>query len=402
MSLLLVTLPLPSAPSGAACGWAQWSGDGQQLLAEGSAPVALLPAGGDVTVIAPAAALSWHAVTLPQGSMSSAARLRAVLTGLLEEQLLDEAQALHFALAPGARTGTPAWVAACRRDWLHDAMQTLEAAGRRVMRIVPEFAPQPPDAPPLLIATGDADAARLTVCDAAGVATLPLDATGIALASPLPEGAAVLAEPAAAALAEALLGRPVPIVKTAERQFQATRSDWDLAQFDFATTGRARAGKKLAALAQTLWHAPRWRAARWGAAALVVAQLVGINAWAWKERNALEAKRAAAREILTRTFPAVRLVVDAPLQMTREVAALQQATGGVTPSDLEPMLGALATSLPPGRVPDAIDYNAGQLRLRGLGLQPSDLADLTRALAARGYGARAEGDLVLVQAEAPR
>ena len=99
----------------------------------------------------------------------------------------------------------------------------------------------------------------------------------------------------------------------------------------------------------------------------------------------------------------MQLVVDAPVQMAREVAALQQATGGVAPADLEPMLGALAASLPPGRVPTAIDYSAGQLRLRGLGLQAARARRASPAtLSSRGYSARSEGDLLLVQAEAAR
>jgi general secretion pathway protein L len=95
-------------------------------------------------------------------------------------------------------------------------------------------------------------------------------------------------------------------------------------------------------------------------------------------------------------------VVDAPVQMAREVASLQQATGGVASADLEPMLGVLAGSLPSGRVPTAIDYSAGQLRLRGLGLQPAETDSVAAKLSARGYSARSEGDLLLVQAEAAR
>jgi general secretion pathway protein L len=178
---------------------------------------------------------------------------------------------------------------------------------------------------------------------------------------------------------------------------QAARSDWDLAQFDLASTGRARAGKKFTAIVQMLWHAPRWRAARWGAAVLVIAQLVGVNAWAWKERRALEAKRGAITTILAQTFPGVRPYEPQP-QMAREVAALQQATGGVSSGDAEPMLGALAASLPPGRTPSAIDFSAGQMRLRGLGLGTADVGRVSDAMAARGYSARSEGDLLLVQA----
>lgn len=402
MPLLLVTIPLVQGSSAAEYGWAAWSSDGRKLRAQGSAVPSLLPSGDEVVVGVPAAALSWHQVTLPQGSMSGAVRLRSVLNGLLEDRLLDDPESLHFALEPGARVATPVWVAACNRIWLRAAVQALEAAGRRVTRIFPEFSPQPAGSPPMVFAIGEPQAALCVVCGSEGVATLPLDSGGLALAGPLPPDTTALAEPAVAELAESVLGRRVPIVKPAARWLQASRSEWDLSQFDLASTGRARASKKAAALARELWFGPRWRAARWGALLLVLAQLIGLNAWAWKERSALDAKRFAVRSVLTRTFPSVQLVVDAPLQMTREVAALQQATGGVAASDLEPMLAALAASLPNSRVPTAIDFNAGQLRLRGLGLQPAELATLKSALSSRGYEARSEGDLLLVQAEAAR
>ena len=404
MSALLVCPPLAPAFAGGDYGWALVADDGQTLLSQGSAPLALLPAGHEVAVVVSGAALSWHQLTLPQGSLSSPVRLRSVLDGLLEDRLLDEPQNLHFALEPSARTGVPIWVSACQRVALRSALQALEGAGRRVMRIVPEFTPQPDGAPARLYATGDPETPVLTVCDGNGVVTLPLSPAALALAggsAPL-DTAVLSAEPAVAAQAEALFARRVPIVQAAERWMQAARAPWDLAQFDLATTGRARAGKKFGQIVQMLRHAPEWRAARWGAIVLVVAQLVGLNAWAWKERGVLDAKRSAVNRLLTETFPAVKLVVDAPVQMAREVAALQQATGGVSAPDLEPMLSTLAASLPAGRTPSAIDYTSGQLRLRGLGLSPDESGKLANTLAARGYGARSEGDLLLIQAEAPR
>jgi general secretion pathway protein L len=402
MPVLFVTIPLPPAPSGGEYGWAVWSSDGRKLRSQGSAVPALLPTSEELTLCVPAAALSWHQLTLPQGSLSSTARLRSVLNGLLEDRLLDEPEQLHFALEPEAAVGVPIWVAACNRAWLRGAVQALESAGRRVTRIVPEFTPQPAGAPTMAFAIGEPDNAQLVICGTDGVALLPLDHAGIALAGVLPEGTPTLAEPAVAELAESLLQRRIPIIKPTARWLQASRSPWDLAQFDLASTGRARASKKLAAIWRLAWHGPEWRAARWGALVLVLVQIIGLNAWAWKERNALEAKRSAVRNILTQTFPAVQLVVDAPVQMAREVASLQAATGGISTNDLEPMLGALAASLPPGRVPTAIDYNAGQLRLRGLGLKASETGTVTSTLSARGYSARSEGDLFVVQAEAAR
>lgn len=403
MSTLIVCPPLAPAHAGAEHGWAQVADDGRTLIAHGSAPLALLPTGDDVKVLVPGPALSWHTVALPAGNLGGAARLRAVLDGLLEERLLDEPETLHFALEPGAKPGATVWVAATQRIALRAAVQSLEAAGRRVIRIVPEFAPQPSGAPALLFATGEPQAALLTVCDASGVTTLPLSAAGMALAAGTPLDTAVSsAEPAVAAQAEALLGQRLPIAQAPERWMQAARAPWDLAQFDLASSGRARAGKKFTAVLQTLRHAPQWRAARWGAVVLVLAQLIGLNAWAWKERSALDAKRSAINTMLTQTFPSVKLVVDAPLQMAREVATLQQATGGVATLDLEPMLVALGASLPAGRVPNALDYSAGQLRLRGLNLSADEVNGLASTLAPRGYIARSEGDLLLVQAEVGR
>jgi general secretion pathway protein L len=294
-------------------------------------------------------------------------------------------------------------VAVCNRAALRATVQALENTGRRVIHIVPEFAPQPDGAPSLVFATGEPQAAQITVCDANGVLTLPMSAANLAVAANAPIDTVIASgEPAVAAQAEALMGVRLPIVQRAERWLQAARGPWDLAQFDLASSNRVRAGKKLASWWQTARHAPRWRAARWGAVVLVLAQLIGLNAWAWKERRTLEAKRSAVQSILTQTFPSVKLVVDAPVQMTREVAALQQATGGVAALDLEPMLAALGGILPAGRLPTALDYSAGQLRLRGLQLKPEELKQVAAQLAPRGYQARGEGDLLLVQAEASR
>lgn len=403
MPALLVCPPLASGSAAAEYGWAKADDDGTTLAAHGSAPLALLPPGHEVMLLVPAAALSWHRLTLPQGSLGNAVRLRLVLDGLLEDQLLDEPQSLHFAIAPGARAGAPVWVAACNRMALRTAVHALEAAGRRVTHIVPEFAPQPDGAPALLFATGEPQAPLLTVCDSTGVATLPLNAAGLALAGGAPlETAVVTAEPAVAAAAEALFGFQPSIVQTPARWLQAAQGPWDLAQFDLASTGRARAGKKFSAVLQMVRHAPQWRAARWGVVVLLLAQLIGLNAWAWKDRNALDAKRKEVNAVLTRTFPAVKLVIDAPVQMAREVATLQQATGGTAPSDVEPMLGALAANLPVGRTPTAIDYGAGQMRLRGLALTAVEMEKLSTSLTPRGYSARSEGDLLLVQAEGAR
>lgn len=373
--------------------------DGRSPGRHATAQPALLPepsgAGGELVAVVPAAALSWHQVELPKGTTARSPRLRAVLEGLLEDKLLDEPDTLHFALQPNAPAAGPAWVAVCDRVWLRTALQVLESAGRPVGRIVPEFAPEGDAA---LFALGDPEDARLVCAGRDGVLLLPLSAPALGLLPTLPEDTAVFAEPAVAGLAEQLLRSPT-LLPPAERRLQAGRTGWDLAQMEFANSSRARAFKRLSSGWAGLLRAPEWRPARWGAALLVLVQLVGLNAWAWKERSALVAKRDASRTLLTQTFPNIRVVVDPALQMEREVAALRQVTGGASARDLESMLAAVASAAPAGRSVSAVEYNGSELRVRGLVASAAEAQPVQTSLRGQGYAATLQGDQLVLRAE---
>jgi general secretion pathway protein L len=132
---------------------------------------------------------------------------------------------------------------------------------------------------------------------------------------------------------------------------------------------------------------------------LVLVNVVGLNALAWKERASLEDKRETVRRTLRDTFPQVRVIVDAPVQMEREVAALRQQTGTGSPRDLDALLGALAVAVPPGRAPSALEYSSGQLRASGLSLTADELRNVSTQLRALGYSASTDGPVLLVAAE---
>ncbi len=132
MSTLILTLPLANAAPPPEYDYVLTS-DGQQITAQGRTAASLLPAtagrGAEVVAVIPARALSWHGITLPERVLRSMlsgriepARARGVLAGVLEEQLLDDSEKLHFAVfgAPPAASGDAprAWVAACDRAWL--------------------------------------------------------------------------------------------------------------------------------------------------------------------------------------------------------------------------------------------------------------------------------------------
>lgn len=417
MSTLILFLP-PTRPGPSTEYSYTLTADGHAATRHATAPAALLPEptrpGGEVVAVVPARALSWQRVQMPAGVPLGAGqqtpRLRSVLEGLLEDRVLDDAAQLHFALQPGAHSGAPVWVAVCDRTWLRENLQALEAAGRRVSRVVPEFAPGPTasGAPELNVLGTPEDAIAVLTGQGAdlGVAVLPLTPMALTMARlgmpPISDADAennplvVRAEPAVAAMAERTLAQRVTLQTPSERALEAARGDWDLAQFDLASTGRTRAMRKAGSVVSALLYAPQWRAARWGAALLVVAHLVGLNAWAWQERQALTAKQAQVRAVLTQSFPKVQVVVDAPVQMERELAQLRQAAGSVSARDLEPLLAAAGAALPNGQLPTAIEYTAGELRLRGITLEPDEETALFARLQTAGYQARMnDGTLVL-------
>lgn len=405
MTTLILHFP-PGRPGTSAVYDYALTSDGRTLSSSSSGPAALLPLaarGGEIVGVIPVAMLSWHQIELPQGVQAGSPKLRAVLDGLLEDRLLDDADRLHLALAPSASADGRFWVAACERAWLREHLQALEAAQRPINRLVPEFAPEV--GPLQLFVMGDADAPQLiaTGTGAGGVLRVPLTASALALLprvddDPAHAGAVgFFAEPALAGVAEQVLGHPVVMQSPAQRWLDASASRWDLAQFDLISSTRARTFKRLAGAGQLLLRAAAWRPARWGAALLLMANLIGLNAWAWKETSALASGRNALRATLTQTFPQVRVVVDAPLQMEREVAALRLASGAASERDLEAILAALGSAVPAGRVPAAIDYAGGEARVKGLELSTPDASQVQTQLQGRSYDARVEGDALVIR-----
>ncbi len=412
MSSLIVTLP-PTLPTATTPCSTVWTEDGSTAKRHLDAPLNLLPLTPDaeVVVVVPAAQLSWHRVEFPKGTLErgffqegNAPRLRAVLDGLLEDRLLDEPAQLHFAIQPQARADVPNWVAACDRAWLHAWLVELEHTGRPVARIVPELAPPPDETPETvtLTAMGTAEQPQLVCSGPQGVVLLPLGHTGVALLAHGADTATVQAEPAVAAMAEQYFSGRVSLQTAAQRAMAAAQSDWDLAQFDLLRTRGTRTRKQLAQISADLLHSPRWKPARWALVAIVLVNLVGLQAWAWKEQAALDAKRVALRSILTTTFPDVRVVVDAPRQMASALALLQRQSGAAANGDLETLLGQFQAAAPELTAPNAIEFVANELRITLADPVAPPLAAAIPRLQALGYNVSLDGErLVLKQERRP-
>lgn len=359
----------------------------------------------EVVALVPAAALSWHRVELPAGLHKQPARLQAALAGVLEDRLLDDPASLHMALQADWKNAPRPWVAVCERAWLSAHVQALESAGLTVHRIVPEFAP--PASGVQITALGDAATGWLWLQDAErGVWGLPLTAlptqspAGDKLWSGSDEAPApdVQAEPAVVALVSDKLNTPARLMPPAAHWLAALSAGWDLAQFDFEANARTRALKNWQRTTAQLWHSRSWRPARWGLGLLVASQLLGLNAWAFKTRADWQTRQQAWTQMLRETFPQTQVVVDAPLQMEREVARLRQNSGQLTPADLESMLGALGQAWPAGvATPRQISYQTGQLRLPDMKLPDKEQQAVQTALDPLGLRWRMEGNAALVQ-----
>ena len=396
MTTLIVALPL-RVPTGATEFEFVLSSETRPMMDHGTAPLALLPVADVLVLVAPARALSWHGVRLPP---VGAGRLRAALAGLLEERLLDDPAQLGFALVPGRSIDGDVRVAVFDKVWMRATLAYFEQGQRPAHRVVPEFAPLATGAASMQVAvTGTPNNASLVMIGTQGVTCLPLTSATTAFADKIiPVGdIAVMCDPAVAGLAEQILGKAVELQSPAQRLLQSSRCEWELAQFELAITGGGRIARRWKQQARQWLFAPAWRAARWGLVGFALANLVGMHAWAWKLDAAVRDKQRDVTGLFIQTFPGVRTIVDAPLQMQRELALLRQSSGGITAGDLEAMLAALGSGLPQGTYPSAIDFAPGELVLRGLEMTKSHQDHLRDTLLAQAYQLRIDNGRWIVR-----
>ena len=394
--MLIIALP---HSANANTGYAHVHSDGHSVLRSATGAAATLSAhAGEVVAVVPHSRLAWLRVQLPPASHGP--RLQSVLHGLLEDRLLDDPHQLHIVLDPAseaiARIGGETLVAVCDKQWLREAIAPLQAAGLTVQRIVPELSPSET---PVLQVMGEPDHSQSLLCHAHGVTLLPPNtAQWRAFAELGQDDLQIQAEPAMVARVQSTLQRQPMLQSAAQRWVKSSQSAWDLAQGEWAQGRAQRAQRRVLSAWQTLRHAPTWKPVRWGVLALVALQVLGLNALAWRESSALNAQQASLQNILQTTFPSVTLVIDAPLQMQREVDALQQKSGSASSTDLESLLAALACVLPAGQTPQQIHFANHALRVQGVTLD-DNVAGMAR-LKTQGLGLRQDGnDTWVLQAE---
>ncbi len=410
MTLLVVSLPARErlagrADDGAAADAArlpaEWpfvlADDAGLVLQAGRAAGALLPRADRRVLVLAAADVAWHRIDVPKAPPP---RLRAALGGVLEEALLDDAEALHLALAEGVAPGRPGWVAVTDGPRLAAALAVLEAGeagGHPVDRVVAALEPLADGQPRQGHFHAGADeataeglaAVQLAMAGPEGVVQLPLEGglarslAGLDAGGGPPTG--WTATPAVAAQAERWLGAPVLVRAEAEALVAVAERGSNLRQFALAPRHR---GTRLLREGWRVLASPGWRPVRWGLAALVAVQLVGLNAHAWQQRQQIAARKAEMDTLLRQAHPGVRAVLDAPLQMQRETELLRGRAGRAGPGDFEALLAAAAAAWPDGTAPSmSLRFEPGRLTLAVPGWGEPQFQQFQQRLRASEHGA---------------
>jgi general secretion pathway protein L len=371
--------------------------DGINVTRHGRAALSLLPKADSVVAVLADNDVSWQQITLPK---APAARLKAAILGVLEEQLLDEPSALQVAVAPAATAGQKTWIATTDRAWLSHQLEQLQKSNLVVDRVVPMSWPEDTPIGHFWL-HDDADASapmQLTWSDGQGVMCLGVQG---ALARQLftkrwsAEPARWTAHPAVAAPAERWLGSRVVVQNNEQRLLQAMRSLWNLRQFDLAPQHRGllqlRDGWRQ-------FNSAAWRPARVGLVALLALQLVGLNAWAWHQQRQLTQRRDAMEALFKQTFPGGGAVSDAPAQMTGGTQRMRAAAGQTGAEDFESLIGLVAAAWPAGHPPlTNLKFENNQLTFTSTGWGDPQMAQFKERLGVKSWSVKNVNGAVTVQ-----
>ncbi len=386
MSLLQIFIPENFSPGEQPrCPWVLRETTGR-VLRSGESSAAEMPKADAVQVVAPAAKVLLTSVRVPTRNRQKMLKL---LPFAVEEKLMYDPETIH--VAAGLRQGADDIpVAVIDRRWMESVISALQQAGLRPRTMWPEILlPKTQvdewtavwdgnagflktselsgtsldggssDAPPLalLLAVQEARKAGRTP------KRIKLRLFGAAQAPDSEQWSAQLAVPMSQGLpwdwaAEAL--QAVPAINLLQGGFAPTgfNADW----------------------------LPRLKPALI-LGGLIIALQLGGGAFDWAllsyEQHKLQADMEAS---FRQAFPEARMVVDAPLQMRRNLADLRHAAGQPDSSDFLPLLAKVAPVISGFAQIQSMQYEHGMLKLE-LRLHSGSVADLRGRLLSTGLNA---------------
>lgn len=335
------------------------SPDGRSIMRQGYAPLVLLDKLANTVLIVPTQRLSFHLITLPK---APAAKLRVALEGVLEELVLDDPAELAFAVAPQAQEKNATWIAVYEKAWMKTVLESFDLAGHKITRIIPQ---NHPSLTPHFEVQGNDDSPWLIRTDSTGVVSSPLKFSSYLCTNITPEDT-IYSPPNLAIEAEKYTGREPVIRSVGQSMLHSASTNWDLAQFDIKVGGTSPALRKLKILFESFKYEKHWGFARWGVILLLLSQIIGLNFVAWQEYQQIKLKKQESTKIFQQTFPEVKLIVNAPIQMERQVDLLRQTSTSLGSNDFETLLSLIGSILPDEVHPTAYQYQNQELTITGL------------------------------------
>ncbi|NBQ91029.1 MAG: hypothetical protein EBS47_05120 [Betaproteobacteria bacterium] len=365
-----------------------FSRTGQTVDHQGRASAAGLPKADRIVLVAPDEDVSWLAVHLPK---AAAKRLKDVLRGALEDQLLEEPAAAHLAVSNRGLPGDgPTWVAALHKPWLERHLKELLDQGVQADALVSLSEPG-------LQLRGHARVgldgqALAVVCGPQGVAHGPLAWPG--WRTRLQGTPSWTAEPGAAqALAEQGVASP-RLLDPAQRALEAACSGTNLLQFDLTPQMK---GSRAVMAAWSSFKDRRFRTLHIGLAALLAVQAVGLNVSAWQAQRHLQALQGRSEQVLREAFPSIKVVVDPVAQAERELLTLRRASGEPGPTDLETWLDLAAAAWAGQPTPlDSVRLDAQGLTLVATSWPPDRVQGLQDHARQHGWQVRVDSGVLRV------
>ena len=366
MSLLRIHIPSswPDAEPDAPLPWCSLGARGDQLAA-GQSTLGKLPRTEACELVIPAEAVLLTHAHLPRGSKR---KMRQLLAYAIEDRLVAEPDAVHVAAGPTLADGQTA-LAVVDKAWLARVLARLNGAGLRPRSAWPEtLLPALPvegwvmvwDGRGGFLRSGEHAGMHLD----GGSSTQPPTALELSVAE-----ARATAMPPHHLLLRLREGTPPPDVEawshvlgmavevgmgwTPLQHPDVTRDGIDLLQGAFVPAGVAR----------DWW--PKLRLPLILAGLIALLQIGATTTEWWLLNREKQHLQAAMEKSFREAFPDARVVVDAPLQMQRNLAELRGAAGQMSPTDFMPLLSRVAAALGADSRGSlrAIRYEASQLSL---------------------------------------
>lgn len=351
------------AVAGRSAAWVLREARGR-ILSAGNNSFADMPTADRIDVVIPASRVLFTRVNLPP---ANAAKTRQLLPFAIEDKLLANPESIHAVAGAREASGeTP--VAVVDKSWVNQVMGRLLEAKISPQSMVPEttLPPLPADGWSMVwdgssgfVRTGEMSGLALDNSDGDGP---PLGLT-LALNEARAKNAApqkiVLLSPDndhstdLAAWSEAL-GLPV-LAGGAWSHAHANpqTSSINFLQGEYAKSANLSGAMRLA---KPLWIL----------AGLIAALHIGATMVDWAmlkyQKNALQ---NGMTERFKKVFPDSKVIVDAPLQMSRNLADLRRAAGISDASDFLPLLAAYSNALAgtPNARTTAVQYEKGKLQV---------------------------------------